>query len=179
MSKTILLAQGQALQVHLWKLGLESQGHSVVLISPCKELLEVATSQPLDLNLMLVDMTTGLFNPYAFCRGCQSKLPNIPVILTHYPGRHIEPAERRWAIYQGAADVIPGLAEAGDILHHPGASSHCPTTAHPSRRKPRAKRLDPTGEVPIDVSGSPRWLRWPPKLARVARGGLNSAPEPG
>lgn len=117
MSKAILLAQGQASQVHLWKLGLESQGHSVVLVSPCEALLEVATSQPLDLDLMVVDMTTGLFNPYAFCRECQSKLPNIPVILTHYPGRHIEPAERRWAIYQGAADVIPGLAEAGDILH--------------------------------------------------------------
>ena len=80
MSKTILLAQGQALQVHLWKLGLESQGHSVVLISPCEALLEVATSQSLDLNLMLVDMTTGLFNPYAFCRGCQSKLPNLSLI---------------------------------------------------------------------------------------------------
>lgn len=115
VSKTILLAQGQPLQSHLWQLGLESQGHSVVPISPREDLLEAATSQPLD--LMVVDMTTGLFNPYAFCRECQSKLPNIPVILTHHPRRHIEPAERRWAIYQGAADVIPGLAEAGDLLH--------------------------------------------------------------
>jgi CheY-like chemotaxis protein len=106
--KTILLAQGQPLQSHLWQLGLESQGHSVVLVSPREDLLEVAASQPLDLDLMVVDMTTGLFNPYAFCRECQSKLPNIPVILTHHPRRHIEPAERRWAIYQGAADVIPG-----------------------------------------------------------------------
>jgi CheY-like chemotaxis protein len=115
--KTILLAQGQPSQIHLWKLALESQGHSVVLVSPREDLLEVAASQPLDLDLMVVDMTTGLFNPYAFCRECQSKLPNIPVILTHHPRRHIEPAERRWAIYQGAADVIPGLAEAGDLLH--------------------------------------------------------------
>ncbi|MEN9225307.1 MAG: response regulator [Thermostichus sp. HHBFW_bins_43] len=114
MTKTVLVAQGQPLQVQLWRLVLESQRHSVLLTSPHADLLEVATAQPLD--LMVVDMTTGLFNPYAFCRDCHSQLPNTPVILTHHPRRHIEPAERRWAIYQGAAEVIPGLAEASDIL---------------------------------------------------------------
>ncbi|MGQ9836807.1 MAG: response regulator [Cyanobacteriota bacterium] len=114
MSKTILLAQSQPLQVQLWKLVLESQRHLVLLTSPNMDLLEVATIQPLD--LMVVDMTTGLFNPYAFCRDCRSHLPNTPVILTHHPRRHIESAERRWAIYQGAAEVIPGLAEVSDIL---------------------------------------------------------------
>ncbi len=114
VTKTILVAQGQPLQVQLWKLVLESQKHSVLLTSPHIDLLEVATTQPLD--LMVVDMTTGLFNPYAFCRDCHNRLPNTPVILTHHPRRHIEPAERRWAVYQGAAEVIPGLAEASDIL---------------------------------------------------------------
>lgn len=114
VTKTILVAQGQPLQVQLWKLVLESQRHSVLLTSPHMDLLEVATTQPLD--LLVVDMTTGLFNPYAFCRDCHSRLPKTPVILTHHPRRHIEPAERRWAIYQGAAEVIPGLAEASDIL---------------------------------------------------------------
>ncbi|MCF2970463.1 response regulator [Synechococcus sp. Nb3U1] len=114
MTKTILVAQGQSLQVQLWKLVLESQRHSVLLTSPHMNLLEVAKVQPLD--LMVVDMTTGLFNPYAFCRDCHSQLPDTPVILTHHARRHIEPAERRWAIYQGAAEVIPGLAAASDIL---------------------------------------------------------------
>lgn len=114
VTKTILVIQGQSLQVQLWKLVLESQRHSVLLTSPHMDLLEVAKTQPLD--LMVVDMTTGLFNPYAFCRDCHSQLPNTPVILTHHARRHIEPAERRWAIYQGAAEVIPGLAEASDIL---------------------------------------------------------------
>lgn len=114
VTKRILVAQGQPLQAQLWKLVLESQRHTVLLIPPQRDLLEVATAQPLD--LMVVDMTTGLFNPYDFCRNCRDRLPNTPVILTHYPRRPIEPAERRWAIYQGAAEVIPGLAEASDIF---------------------------------------------------------------
>lgn len=115
VTKTVLVAQGQLLQAQLWKLVLESQRHTVVLVSPQADLVEVAATHSPD--LMVVDMTTGLFNPYAFCRECRSRLPDIPVILTHYPRRPIEPAERRWAIYQGAAEVIPGLDEADDILH--------------------------------------------------------------
>ncbi len=115
VTKTVLVAQGQPWQAQLWKSVLESQRHAVVLVSPQADLVEVAATHPPD--LMVVDMTTGLFNPYAFCRECRSRLPDIPVILTHHPRRRIEPAERRWAIYQGAAEVIPGLAEADDILH--------------------------------------------------------------
>ncbi|MEN9202350.1 MAG: response regulator [Thermostichus sp. DG_1_6_bins_120] len=114
MTKTVLVAQSQSLQAQLWKLVMESQQHSVVLTAPRIDLLEVATAQPLD--LMIVDMTTGLFNPYALCRDCRSQLPNTPVILTHPARRHIEPVERRWAIYQGATDIIPALVEAGDVL---------------------------------------------------------------
>jgi CheY-like chemotaxis protein len=116
VTKTVLVAQGQPFQAQLWKLALESQQHRVVLISPRPDLAEVAATQCQPLDLMVVDITTGLFNPYAFCRECRSRLPAVPVILTHHPRRPIEPAERRWAISQGAAEMIPGLAEADDIL---------------------------------------------------------------
>lgn len=148
MSKTILVVQSQPLQVQLWKLVFESQRHLVLLTSPRMDLLEVATTQPLD--LMVVDMTTGLFNPYAFCRDCRSYLPNTPVILTHHPHRHIEPAERRWAIYQGAAEVIPGLAEVSDILNSLDRIYKAVGWSLPIDTEALYSRLEQTGLMPRD-----------------------------
>jgi hypothetical protein len=67
-------------------------------------------------DLLIVDMTTGQFNPYGLCRDCRSQFPGLPIVLTHQVNREIEPAERRWATYQGAVDVLSGLSSAEDAL---------------------------------------------------------------
>ncbi|NJO86413.1 MAG: hypothetical protein HC818_07780 [Synechococcaceae cyanobacterium RM1_1_27] len=51
-------------------------------------------------------MSIAKFNPYALCRDCRDQFPQIKVILTHPPQREVQEAERRWAFYQGAAELI-------------------------------------------------------------------------
>ncbi|MDX2273098.1 MAG: response regulator [Cyanobacteriota bacterium] len=113
-SKTVLVAQQLSEQANLWKDVLESQSCQVIFNPPQPDLLNVAAAYNLD--LMIVDMTTGLFNPYALCRESRTRFPQVPIVLTHQVQRQIEPAEQRWAIYQGAAEVVPGLSDAADIL---------------------------------------------------------------
>lgn len=111
-----LVIQPSPLQAHLWSQALTSQGLMVVMESPRDELMSfVHVHQP---DLLVVDMTTGLFNPYAFCRECRSQYPSLPVILTHQAEYSVEPAARRWAIYQGAADVMPGLSRTVEVLDY-------------------------------------------------------------
>jgi CheY-like chemotaxis protein len=112
--KTILVAQSQPSQAQLWRSVLESQGHTVILEDPHAGILNrVMSCLP---DLLIVDMTTGQFNPYGLCRDCRTQFPGLPIVLTHQVNREIEPAERRWATYQGAVDVLSGLSSAEDAL---------------------------------------------------------------
>ncbi len=120
LSKTILIAQYRAWQADLWQLVFESQGHHVLLEQPRAELIEVITARNPD--LVIVDMSTGTFNPYALCRSCRAESPGLPVILTHPPDRKIDPAEHRWATYQGAADVLPYLIQDPETIANTLAS---------------------------------------------------------
>lgn len=114
--QTVLVIQHSPLQAELWRQALSSQGLEVIVESPQLDLRDpIQNSRP---DLLVVDMTSGLFNPYAFCRECRESYPHIPVILTHQAHRPIEPAERRWAIYQGAIDLIPGMVKGNTLFSY-------------------------------------------------------------
>jgi len=109
-----LVIQPSPLQAHLWFQALSSQNIQVIQEAPKSELLGyLVQHQP---DVLIVDMTTGLFNPYGFCRECRGQFPGLPVILTYQPEQPLEASARRWAIYQGAAEVMPGLVRTVAML---------------------------------------------------------------
>lgn len=104
MTKTILVIQQREKYARFWQQILSSQGHRVRVEAPQEDLmLLIEQHRP---NLVLVDMSIGNFNPYALCRDCQKRCPESRVILTHPPQREVQEAERRWATYQGAAELL-------------------------------------------------------------------------
>jgi hypothetical protein len=65
-------------------------------------------------------------NPYAFCRWCHEHYPDLKIILTSGTRTEIALAERKWAIHQGAEDLLPGFQQetlvAGMTAVMPGVS---------------------------------------------------------
>ncbi len=114
VSPSVLIAQSQPEQAHLWQLIFQSQGYQVIQIAPQAELFEAVLAHAPD--ILVADTTTGLFNPFALCRECKSKLPGMKVLLTRESRRPVEPSEQRWAKYQGATELLPGLPENGQLL---------------------------------------------------------------
>ncbi|NJK72779.1 MAG: response regulator [Synechococcaceae cyanobacterium SM2_3_60] len=92
----------------MWRIALESQGFRTHQEWPEVDILAaIATHSP---KLVILDMTSGLFNPYALCRDVQARFPGIPIVLTCHEHRDIDPVERRWALQQGAAELMPALS---------------------------------------------------------------------
>ncbi len=106
---TALIVQGREKYARFWRYLLGSQGWQTLIEAPQPEppLLDPAPLGHCGANLVLVDTALGkAFNPYAFCRDCLSQWPDIRVVLVHPARQEVLEAERRWAIYQGAADLI-------------------------------------------------------------------------
>lgn len=104
MTRTILVIQQRDKYARFWRQILSSQGHRVRVEAPQEDLMLLIEQHRPD--LVLVDMSIGNFNPYALCRECQKRCPESRVILTHPPQREVPEAERRWATYQGAAELL-------------------------------------------------------------------------
>ncbi len=102
--KSILVIQQQKDYAHFWQQVLGLQGHIVLAESPQEDLLSLIRQHLPD--MVLVDMSIAKFNPYALCRDCRDQFPQIKVVLAHPPQREVQEAERRWASYQGAAELI-------------------------------------------------------------------------
>ncbi|HEY9664539.1 MAG TPA: hypothetical protein V6C65_39365, partial [Allocoleopsis sp.] len=47
------------------------------------------------------------FNAYTFCRWCREHCPQVKIVLVNGAQEEITPSEREWAIYQGAAELMP------------------------------------------------------------------------
>ncbi|WP_218081523.1 response regulator transcription factor [Anthocerotibacter panamensis] len=56
--------------------------------------------------LLILDMGEDGINPYDVCRHCQDFYPWMPILLTIDRKEPIEPLERRFAINQGATDIL-------------------------------------------------------------------------
>ncbi len=107
-SPLVLVIQSLPLQGQLWRVALESQGFQIHQEWPEVDILAaIATHNP---KLVILDMTSGLFNPYALCRDVQARFPGMPIVLTCHEHRDIDPVERRWALQQGAAELMPALS---------------------------------------------------------------------
>ncbi len=113
-AKTVLIVQQQTDQAELWRAIFESQDCITVIAPPQSEIMELVTEITPD--LLVADITSGMFNPFELCREYRSRFPHLPLLLTHQVGRPIEAAERRWALHQGATDMVSGLANPQEVI---------------------------------------------------------------
>ena len=113
LQKLVLMIQPTRLQGLIWQAVLKSQKLAVIWEMPDFDIEEnlaqlEAAGLPLP-NLLLIDVRIKNFNPYAFCRHCRDRYPDVKIVLTHSGQREIEGAERQWAMNQGAADFMAGF----------------------------------------------------------------------
>lgn len=113
--KVVLMTQALKHQGEIWHDILTSQGITVIWESIDSDLSAVITqmhSAGLTLpDLLLVDMGMRQLNPYTFCHDCREDFPSLKIILTVGEEKEVSTAERQWAIYQGAMDLLPGIQQ--------------------------------------------------------------------
>lgn len=105
------MVQPMSLQGIIWQAVLRSQQLSVLWEAADVDLQDslnhlTATEVALP-DLLLIDTRIQTFNAYAFCRWCREHHPQLKIVLVNGAQKEIIPAEREWAIYQGAADLLP------------------------------------------------------------------------
>ena len=114
LQKTVLMIQVSEHQESIWYAALTSQKISVLRESSNADLQQII-AQARDVgklpDLLLIDTGIPNLNPYIFCRSYRDQHLNLKIVLTN--GRHnkVTSAERRWAIYQGAQDLLPGFQQ--------------------------------------------------------------------
>ncbi|MDJ0724529.1 MAG: hypothetical protein QNJ38_05400 [Prochloraceae cyanobacterium] len=113
-NKTILLVQNQIEQYQLWKTGFFTQDCQVILTPSQAEVVEkIIGDFPVD--LLLLDLNIGTFNPYIFCRSIIQKYPHLQVVLTDHNRQQMTWLEWEWASSQGAKDVVLGCSEPSQL----------------------------------------------------------------
>jgi CheY-like chemotaxis protein len=111
--KLVLMVQETRIQGLIWQAVLRSQNLAVIWGSSdtnlANSLDQIKTAGLVLPDLLLIDMRIPKFNAYAFCRWCREHHPEIKILLTNVTQRQIAPSERKWAMNQGAADVLTGF----------------------------------------------------------------------
>jgi CheY-like chemotaxis protein len=131
--KVVLMMQPSQEQGKIWQAILNSQNISTIWESDDCSLIEIINNLNnfgVELpDLFLIDLDIKSMNPYAFCRWCREKCPKTKIILTKSSpllwsyrnqvavngdrnkilANEISAAERRWALNQGAQDLLPGF----------------------------------------------------------------------
>lgn len=113
--RTVLMLQTSALQGKVWQEVLASQKVTAVHLSPTTDLAQLLTQRATEdilPDLLLLDMTGLQDNPYHFCRWCRDTYPQVKVMLMSGKRADISASERKWAVHQGAVDLLPGFSEA-------------------------------------------------------------------
>ncbi|MDJ0703184.1 MAG: hypothetical protein QNJ46_07890 [Leptolyngbyaceae cyanobacterium MO_188.B28] len=112
-SKFVLMLFPQGLQGTVWQVGLRSQQLSVIwesadvnLVDSINSLKMTGATLP---DLLLIDTRLQALQPYKICRWSQLYAPEIKVLLVNGAQLEVTEAERQWAIYQGAVDLLPQL----------------------------------------------------------------------
>lgn len=112
-SKFVLMLFPPGLQGVVWQIGLRSQRLCVMwesadvnLIDSLNHLRTIGVTLP---DLLLIDTRLQGLRPYRICRWCHQHSPQVKVLLVNGAQLEITDAERQWAIYQGAADLLPQL----------------------------------------------------------------------
>jgi CheY-like chemotaxis protein len=113
LRKNILMIQPYREQGKIWQAILKSQQLSVIWEAddfPLLEALENLKDSNLESpNLFLLDLDIKAINAYAFCRWYRQQFNDGKIILTSSDRKEISDTERRWAISQGADDLLPGF----------------------------------------------------------------------
>lgn len=111
--KLVLMVQPNRLQGAIWQAVLKSQQITVIwevadanLPESFGQLKQAGLRLP---EVLLLDAQSPGLNPLMFCRWCREYHPDVQVVLTDHTQREIPSYERRWALYQGAADFLPGF----------------------------------------------------------------------
>lgn len=130
--KTALLVQADKFQAEVWATALGSQSVTVIheatdidLSVTIGQMSEAGLSLP---DLVVVDMAAEGMNPFAFCRFCRDQHPTIKVLLTNSTQTQIAESEQRWAISQGAQDLLPAFQEASlltDLMTAVSRATQC------------------------------------------------------
>ncbi len=113
--KNVLMMQASHLQGQVWKEALSSQGISLTWLNENIDLAQYLTQsiksgQGIP-DLLLLDMTILKPNPYSFCRWCHNLHPNLKIILTSGTRTFVPTSERKWAVHQGASELIAAFDE--------------------------------------------------------------------
>lgn len=110
-SKFVLMIQPISRQGAIWQAILRSQNISVIwehsdvnLLDSFKHLKSVKVALP---DLLLIDTRIQTLNAYSVCRWCRDYYPEVRVVLVNGAQREITSSEREWALFQGAADLLP------------------------------------------------------------------------
>jgi phosphate transport system substrate-binding protein len=108
-TKTVLLLLETGYQAQIWRAALTSQ-NIVVLGSPSQndisQVLQELEATEIGLpDLLLTELETR--NPYDLCRWCRQNYPSLKIVLVSNTQETIPATERRWAIHQGADELLP------------------------------------------------------------------------
>ena len=114
LPKFVLMVQPMlSQQGAIWQTALQSQHLSVICESPDVDLIhsfnqlqEAKAALP---DLLLMDTRIQRFNAYTICRWCNRQHPTLKILLVNGAQDEIIPAERGWAIAQGAVDLLPRI----------------------------------------------------------------------
>lgn len=130
--KTALLVQANKFQAEVWSAALVSQSITVIheatdidLSVMLSQMGEAGLSLP---DLVVVDMAAEGMNPFAFCRFCRDQYPTVKVLLTNSTQTQVAESEQRWAVSQGAQDLLPAFQESSlltDLLTAASRVTQC------------------------------------------------------
>jgi len=118
LQKKVLISQLSEEQQKLWQTALTSQNVNTITEPATSDLVKVLeqmskTGEPLP-NLLLMDigMTTAnstSLQARSVCRWCADHHPDLKVILTNPREEQVKSVGLRWALRQGAIDLLPRL----------------------------------------------------------------------
>lgn len=110
-SKFVLMIQPMSRQGAIWQSILRSQQIAVIWEHPDVNLADsfkhLKSAQVALPDLLLLDTRLQAINAYSTCRWCRDHYPEVLVVLVNGAQKEISPSEREWALYQGAADLLP------------------------------------------------------------------------
>lgn len=114
MEKFVVIVFPNGLQGQIWSTILRSQHLSVIWESPDVPLphtLKTLQQQQTLPDLLIVDTRLHHLEPLHLCRWSQKHDLDIEILLVNGMQAHILAAERKWALAQGAADLLPRICQ--------------------------------------------------------------------
>lgn len=114
MEKFVVIVFPNGLQGQIWSTILRSQHLSVIWESPdvlLPHTLKTLQQQQTLPDLLIVDTRLHHLQPLHLCRWSQKHDLDVEILLVNGMQAHILAAERKWALSQGAADLLPRICQ--------------------------------------------------------------------